>query len=114
MGNEELQSGGVGPQVISPEPDLFRILPPVSKKQGKCLQFILSYFIENRYYPTQREVADAMGIKSSTVEHILQPLMQKGYLTREHKKQRNIRLTRDGIERLKLMGVTVESKPVAA
>jgi DNA-binding MarR family transcriptional regulator len=95
-------------------PDPLRVLPPVTEKQGKCLRFILDYFLENRFYPTQRELATAMSVRSNTAEMYLQPLEQKGYLQREPGKQRNIRLTPDGLERLKLMGVNLEERLAAA
>jgi len=94
--------------------DTFRVLPPVTDRQGKCLQFILEYFLEHRFYPTQREVAAAMNVRSNTAEMYIQPLEQKGYLQRMPGKQRNIRLTPDGIERLKLMGIDLEGRLVAA
>jgi DNA-binding IclR family transcriptional regulator len=94
--------------------DSLKVLPPVTKKQAKCLEFILNYFLEHRYYPTQREVAIEMGIHSNTAEMYLQPLVEKGYLTRESKKQRNIRLTQDALERLALLGVNVQGRLAAA
>jgi DNA-binding MarR family transcriptional regulator len=89
-----------------------KVLPPVTSKQGKCLEFILKFFVENRYYPTQREVATAMGIQSNTAEMYIQPLVAKGYLTREPGKQRNIRLQPEALERLELMGVNVQDRLV--
>jgi Mn-dependent DtxR family transcriptional regulator len=98
--------------VVTPDP--LRVLPPLTERQGKCLQLILDYFIENRYYPTQRELAVAMGIQSNTAAMYLQPLEQKGYLLRERNKQRNIRLTQAALERLRLMGVNVQDRLAAA
>jgi DNA-binding MarR family transcriptional regulator len=102
------------PEAAAAIPDPLRVLPPLTAKQGKCLQFILGYFLENRYYPTQRELAVVMGIQSNTAEMYLQPLEQKGYLMREPNKQRNIRLTQAALERLQLMGVNVQGLLVAA
>jgi DNA-binding MarR family transcriptional regulator len=101
-------------------PDPLKVLPPVTEKQAKCLEFILNYFLEYRYYPTQREVAKAMGIQSTTAEMYLQPLEEKGYLNRERNKkskrgkQRNIRLTQNGLERLELLGINVQERLAAA
>lgn len=97
-----------------PTPDTLKVLPPLTKKQGRCLEFILNYFVANRYYPTQREVAEAMEIRSNTAEMYLQPLEQKGYLHREPNRQRNIRLTAEALERLRLMGVDVRERLAAA
>jgi Mn-dependent DtxR family transcriptional regulator len=95
-------------------PDALKVLPPLTENQAKCLQFILNFFAEHRFYPTQREMAEAMNIKSNTAEMYVAPLVQKGYLQREPVKQRNIRLTSDGLERLRMMGVDVHDRLDAA
>ncbi len=80
-----------------------KVLPPLSEGQGRCLKFILEFFIEHRYYPTQREVADKMNLKSSTAESYLEPLRRKGYLARKVRRQRrNIRLTSKARQKLGL------------
>jgi Mn-dependent DtxR family transcriptional regulator len=100
-----------GPEAQAADP--LRVLPAISEKQGGCLQFVLVYFQENRHYPTQREIAAALGVNSGTVEYLLQQLVEKGYLNREQKKRRNIRLTGDGLERLKIMSAKKDN-PAAA
>lgn len=102
-------------------PDILKPLPPLTEKQGKCLEFILNFFAEHRYYPTQREMAEAMGIKSNTAEMYLKPLQEKGYIQRQPGKKgkgkgprRNIRLTNNALERLQKMGVDVRSRLDAA
>jgi len=71
-----------------------KTLPPLTERQAECLTFILSYFNQHKLYPTQREVAVAMNIQSSTAEMYLEPLRKKGYLHRKVRRQRrNIRLT---------------------
>lgn len=92
-----------------PALDPQKVLPPVTEKQMKCLEFILAFFREHRYYPTHREIAEAMGVRSNTAEMYVQPLELKGYLTREPNKQRNVRLTQDALERLELLGVSVHA-----
>lgn len=99
--------------------DPMRVLPYLTDRQAKCLRLIYEYFLEHKYYPTQREVAAAMEVRSSTAEMFIGPLEDKGYLTRERgegdrRKQRNIRLTADALERLKLMGVDVGERTAAA
>lgn len=89
---------------------LLKVLPPVTEKQGKCLQFIWEYYRRNMYYPTHREVAEAMDVQSNTAEMYLQPLVQKGYLHREPRKQRNIRLTSDALEKLAMMGINIQGQ----
>ena len=85
----KVSSKDAAPDDISP-----KALPPLTEKQAQCLKFIHDYFLEHGLYPTQREVADAMNLQSSTAETYLDPLRRKGYLHRRARKQRrNIRLT---------------------
>lgn len=87
------------------------VLPPLTEKQAQCLRFIHEYFAEHRYYPTQREVAEAMNLQSSTAETFLEPLRRKGYLHRKVRRQRrNIRLTPKARQKLELK----EERPEAA
>jgi DNA-binding MarR family transcriptional regulator len=79
------------------------VLPPLSEGQARCLKFILEFFNQNRYYPTQREVVAGMGLKGSTAESYLEPLRRKGYLVRKVKrKRRNIRVTSKARQKLAL------------
>ncbi len=94
--------------------DPFKVLPPLTEKQGKCLEYILNYFIEHRYYPTQREVARAMKIASTNAEVHIEPLERKGYLVRDSGKRRNIRLTQEALKRLELNGINVQGRLAAA
>ena len=94
--------------------DPFQVLPPLTEKQGKCLEFILNYFLENRYYPTRREVAIAMQIPATAAEAHLEPLVRKGYLVRESGKRRNMRLTPEAVKRLELNGINVRGRLAAA
>lgn len=114
MGKEVQQSMDQSSHSAVASTDPLRVLPPLTERQGKCLQFILDYFLQNRYYPTQRELAAVMGIQSNTAAMYLQPLEQKGYLLRERNKQRNIRLTPAALERLQLMGINVQDRLAAA
>jgi DNA-binding MarR family transcriptional regulator len=90
-----------------------QVLPPLTDKQATCLKFIHDYFVAHRYYPTQREVAEAMNLQSSTAETHLEPLRRKGYLHKKARRQRrNIRLTPKA--RLKLGLEIMDVRPVAA
>jgi len=87
-----------------------KVLPALTQKQGDCLLFIFNYYARNMHFPTHREIAKEMGIRSTTAAMYIDPLIEKGYLTRAggaKKEARNIRLTADGIRRLKLMGASV-------
>lgn len=101
-----------------PVADPLKVLPPVTDRQAKCLKFIFEYLVEHRYYPTQREVAEAMNVRSSTAEMFIKPLEDKGYLTRERgkddkRKQRNIRLTSEALEKLRMLGAEVGERTAA-
>lgn len=87
-----------------------KILPALTEKQGECLLFIFNYYAEHRHFPTHREIAQAMGIKSTTAAMYLDPLVEKGYLKRagKGKTARNIRVTVDGLERLRMLGADVQ------
>ncbi len=89
-----LKSTKASPEDSTVNKNSLKALPPLTEKQAQCLKFIHDYFLENGLYPTQREVADAMNLQSSTAETYLDPLRRKGYLHRSARKQRrNIRLT---------------------
>jgi DNA-binding MarR family transcriptional regulator len=94
--------------------DALRALPPLTDKQAECLKYVVDYFLARRYYPTQREVAMAMSLNSSTAESYFEPLVRKGYLEREPRRRRNIRLTTSAVEKLELMGVKVRDQLLAA
>lgn len=91
-----------------------KVLPPLTDNQAKCLKFISNYYVQHRYYPTHREVAEAMGLQTNTAEMYVQPLVRKGYLARQRGRHRNMRLTRAGISRLEMMGENVLEQLAAA
>jgi DNA-binding MarR family transcriptional regulator len=93
---------------------LSNTLPPLTNKQAACLKFVMSFFLERKYYPTQREVAEAMALSSSTAESYLKPLIQKGYLERGPHCRRNIRLTTAAVDKLELDGMKIREQLVAA
>src|SRR5215204_1997197 len=87
-----------------------RVLPALTTKQSECLLFIFNFYTQHKHFPTHRQITQAMGSCSKTAAMYIDPLVEKGYLTRvgdNKKESRNIRITVDGVERLKLMGVTV-------
>jgi DNA-binding MarR family transcriptional regulator len=90
--------------------DILEALPPLTDRQAQCLRYVLHYFLAHQYYPTQREVAKAMTLQSTTAEMYLLPLVQKGYLVRGPRGRRNIKLTLAGVQKLELMGVKVREQ----
>lgn len=83
------------------------VLPALTKNQAKCLAFIFNFYKEHKHFPTHREINAEMGSTATTAAMYLDPLVEKGYLTRAPERGRNIRITVDGLERLRLMGVSV-------
>jgi DNA-binding MarR family transcriptional regulator len=82
-----------------------RSLPPLTERQAECLIYLYNYFIEHRYYPTQREIVKKMNLKTNSAATFIEPLCKKGYLEKEPGKRRNIDLTHMAIEKLKFMGM---------
>ncbi|MBO0588178.1 MULTISPECIES: winged helix-turn-helix transcriptional regulator [unclassified Sporosarcina] len=53
----------------------------MSERQKNILEYIKSYTEENQYPPTIREIATAVGLKSSSTVHgHLDRLKEKGYV----------------------------------
>ena len=69
-------------------------LPKLTKRQTECLRYIAGFLMQHNDYPSQREIADAMGIHSNTAYAFTEPLRKKGYLIiTKNIGKRNIRLT---------------------
>jgi len=63
----------------------------LTERQQQILNAIASYINEKGYPPTVREIADMVGIKSSSTLHgHLQRLEKKGFIARERGKPRTI------------------------
>ena len=63
----------------------------LTERQQQILNAITGYINEKGYSPTIRELADMVGIKSSSTLHgHLQRLEKKGYITKERGKPRTI------------------------
>ena len=73
-----------------------------SRKEKAILKFIENQVIENGYPPSVREIGKAVGLSSTaTVHGYLSKLEEKGYIKKQDKKGRTLRL---------LKGATGESK----
>jgi hypothetical protein len=105
------KASGVGPAPLELG---LKELPSLTLAQRKCLEVILDFFIQHRYYPTHREILEQMGINGDNADPYVKPLVKKGYLVRVARMQRSIRLTSDACERLQLEGVDVEERLAAA
>ena len=80
--------------------NLETVLPKITDKQQECLSFIASFFRDNQYYPSRREIAAFMSITPAAANQHIMLLEKKGYLTVETGERRNIRLTASALQRL--------------
>ncbi len=94
---------------IEQVPEILRPIEPLTDRQFECLKFIYLYFVERRYYPTQKEIAEGLGVKSNTAAFFTEPIVKKGYLFLEPGRHRNIRLTPLAIKLLTEKGVIKEA-----
>jgi DNA-binding MarR family transcriptional regulator len=86
-------------------------MPRLTARQLQILKFLFSYYTQNRYYPTQREIAKGVKLSTNNCGAYIDPLIRKGYLERRSlSKGRNLAFTALGLERLKMEGVT-KDKP---
>lgn len=73
---------------------------PVSARQRRILQVIRDTVRERGYPPSMREIAEAVGLAStSTVSYQLAQLQKLGYLRRVPHKQRAVEVVTPGSER---------------
>ena len=76
---------------------------PPTKRQKQFLEMIINFYEQNYYMPTYDEIRTAMGIKSfSAVTDNLKALERKGFLVRDFRKPRAIKVLRnlDGTTRI--------------
>lgn len=91
----------------------------LSERQREMLSFIGKFSRENGYPPTIRQIGEAVGISStSVVNYNLNKLERDGYLTRDLKVSRGLRLTEQvadkvsDLVRVPLVGRIFASNPV--
>ena len=85
------------------DPDLLE-LPPLTERQASLLLYIARYFRDHRYMPTQREMCEHLGIRSTNAQAYVRALEQKGYVARRLGRRRNLKFTPAGTEKLRLLG----------
>ncbi len=88
--------------------DILKPVEPLTQRQFECLTYIYKYFMAHRYYPTQKEITEALKIKSNVAVVFTNPLQRKGYLYVEPGRRRNIRLTTQALKLLEERGVIKE------
>ncbi len=70
-------------------------------RREQVLRFIHQFRVQNGYAPVLREIAEHFGLTASSTIHChLKHLEEAGYVKREHKKPRSLRLTQKGTTRL--------------
>lgn len=79
--------------------------PRLTLRQEQVLLVIGRHYAVHGDYPTQRELAAAVGTKSANAGPLIRPLIQKGYAARAGDSWRNLRLTAAGAVKLKELGV---------
>ncbi|MBI3362672.1 MAG: repressor LexA [Chloroflexi bacterium] len=88
----------------------------LSERQQGMLAFIREFTGENGYPPTIRQIGEAVGISStSVVNYNLNKLEKDGYLTRDLKVSRGLRLVNEtprGFVKVPLVGYIFASEPV--
>lgn len=81
--------------------------------QGQIYTFIQQYIVECGRPPTNREIGSAVGILSTGhVDYHLTVLEKKGYIVRERKKSRGIRLMQDESRGLRIEGTIAAGVPL--
>lgn len=87
-----------------------KILEPeitLTGRQHAVLEYVMDYFIENRQYPTNREICEGCAIQSTNPTPLLTPLLKKGLLTRIKGTRRNLRLTEAALDYFKNRGKNI-------
>ena len=85
----------------------------LSDPQARIYAFIEVYSRREGRPPTNREIGKEVGINSTGhVDYHLSVLEKKGYITREPKKSRGIRLMREGSSTLPIAGAIAAGQPL--
>lgn len=80
--------------------------------QGEIYKVILAYAREHGHPPTNREIGRAVGVESTGhIDYHLTVLEKKGYIIRERKKSRGIRLAEE-VRGLRIEGTIAAGAPL--
>src|SRR5215831_7965512 len=86
---------------------------PLSDPQSRIYTFIEEYSRQHDRPPTNREIGQAVGILSTGhVDYHLTMLEKKGYIERERKKSRGIRILREEPVGLRVHGLIAAGAPL--
>jgi DNA-binding MarR family transcriptional regulator len=77
------------------------LFPPLTDRQMEVLAYVYQTVTRDKAYPTQREIAAAMGYNQNAAQQFLDALVKKGYLVKDPSiARRNIRLTELAMEKM--------------
>lgn len=81
--------------------------PSLTTRQAQVLHFIATYFLRERQYPTNREICEGCGIRSSNPTPFIEPLVKKGLLVKLRGQRRNLRITERALPVLENLGTSL-------
>lgn len=68
----------------------------LTKREAECLHFIMAHTLNGKPCPTYQDIADAMGgISRGNVHKFISSLERMGYIDREAKQRRSIKVLKD-------------------
>lgn len=77
------------------------LFPALTERQEEVLSYVYKKVNKDKTYPTQREIAEAMGYQQAAAQQFLDALVKKGYLVKDTSiPRRNIRLTELAMEKM--------------
>jgi repressor LexA len=89
QGKKNVSSGGKG------EAQMARRSEGLSERHRKIMLFLEEFQENNGYSPSIREIGDSIGVKStSLVDYYLTQLEQRGYISRDDRVSRSIRVVK--------------------
>lgn len=74
-------------------------MPKLTDRQRETLKWIKAFIRKHEMPPTVRELARALGIKSSSAFHLLARLERKGYIKRGAMGARSLKVLGSGTRR---------------
>ncbi len=91
----------------------------LTRSQTKIFDFLKSYIEQNKIPPSIREICESTGLSStSTVHSHLVNLEKKGYIARDHSKNRALRIIeiipKDTITNVPILGTVTAGIPILA
>lgn len=90
-------------------------MPRTSHKKEEILRFLNRFYEEHGYAPTVREIAQAVGLKSTaTVQYHLEALQRQGQIAMPGMKKRAITLPGGRAGQIPVLGTVTAGQPILA